>query len=87
MSDRRDLFEKFKTMSQDELIQYRIAGIALDRVCSILGISIILLFLIFNNGLVFAVISGIVVFVLSFMAEAGSSVAAKATEFLEKTDK
>jgi hypothetical protein len=82
--NKSQLHEKFKSMSKDDLTQYKIAGITVNRICSLIGISIFLLIFFLDLGIVFYAMSGITLYILAQVAVAGCETAEKAEEYLER---
>lgn len=82
--NKSELHEKFKSMSKDDLMQYKIAGITVNRVCSLFGIGIFLLIMTMDVGLIICLMSGVILYILAQVAVAGTETANKAEEYLER---
>ena len=89
MSDpegKKDLFERFKTMSEDDLVGYQSAGKTVDRACSILGI--ILIFLILSFQTMFATVAfSFLVFILAQLSSAAAETVKHVEKSLERFDR
>lgn len=84
--DKKDLFEKFRTMSEDDLNGYKSAGKVVDRSCSIIGIGLIVLMLSIQS--MFAIVSlSFLVFVLAQLSSAAAETVRKVEESLERFER
>ena len=90
MSDERsktkeELFEKFKTMSEEDLHGYRNAGKFINAVCSVVGIGMLLaMFLV--QSFVFAASGFVIVYLLANVAGAASQTVKVVEKNLERFD-
>jgi len=88
MSDDRnktkeELFEKFKTMSEEDLLGYKNAGKFINAVCSVVGIGLLLAMMLVQT-LMFVGTGLFIVYFLSNVAAAASQTVKAVEKSLER---